>query len=574
MQRRAFLGGALLPFASRGLAQPAQNAAAIPVFADIAQKAGVRFRCDGSPTSQKYLPEAMVGGVAMFDYDGDGRLDLFFVNGAAIDDPMPVGKAPDKSAPRFWNRLYHNNGNGNFTDVTESAGVKGHSYGMGVAVGDYDNDGRPDLFVTNYGRDILYHNNGDGTFTDVTDRAGVGGGGWSTSACFVDYDQDGWLDLLVSRYVLWDFANNPHCGGYKPGERGYCHPDQFKPATHLLYRNNRDGTFSDVSRESGLAAHPGYGLGVAFNDYDGDGRPDLFIANDNSAQQLFRNLGNGKFEEVALSAGLAFDEDGRTFSGMGVDFADYNNDGWPDVMISTLANERYAIFENRKGSFVYATGPSGLGAISATHSGWGLRFFDFDNDGWKDLFVGQGHVMDNVESTFPGLRYLEPPVMIHNERGILRDVSKASGEPFRIPRAMRGVAFGDIDSDGMIEIAVNVLNGPAMLLKAQPVAGNHWLLINTVGSESNRDGIGARVRLVSGSGWEQFGLVTTAGSYLSASDKRVHFGLGREKSIALLEVLWPSGAKQRLENVAADQTLTVREPARPAAKPTGAQHEL
>jgi hypothetical protein len=530
------------------------------VFDDIAEKAGIAFRCDGSPTSQKYLIETMVGGVAMFDYDGDGRLDLFFVNGAALDDPMPRGKARDKSHPRFWNRLYHNNGDGTFTDVTESAGVKGHSFGMGVAVGDYDNDGRPDLYVTNFGQNILYHNNGDGTFTDVTKKAGVGGGGWSASACFVDYDRDGWLDLLVSRYMLWDFAGNPHCGGYEPGKRAYCHPDQFKPATHLLFRNNRDGTFSDVSRESGIGNFPGYGLGVAVNDYDRDGWPDLLIANDNRPQQLFRNVKNGKFDEIGLVSGVALDENGRTFSGMGVDFEDFNNDGWPDIVITALANERYALFENRKGSFVYQTGPSRLGAISSTHSGWGVKFFDYDNDGWKDLFIAQGHVLDNVELTLPGIRYSEPPVMIRNNRGILEDVSARSGAPFQVPHASRGVAFGDIDNDGVIELAVNVLNGPAMLLKARS-NGNHWLLVNTVGRKSNRDGIGARVRLVTESGGEQHGYVTTTGSYLSASDKRAHFGLGQDKMLSLLEIAWPSGIIQRLEKIAADQILTVREPA-------------
>jgi hypothetical protein len=549
VNRRTFLAGFL-----------AQPAVRLPVFDDIAAKAGITFRCDGSPTSQKYLIETMVGGVAMFDYDGDGRLDLFFVNGAALDDPMPRGKTPDKSHARFWNRLYRNNGNGTFRDVTEAAGVKGHSYGMGVAVGDYDNDGRPDLYVTNFGQNILYHNNGDGTFTDVTKRAGVGGGGWSASSCFVDYDNDGWLDLLVTRYMQWDFAGNPHCGGYEPGRRAYCHPDQFKPAAHILYRNNRDGTFNDVSRESGIGNHPGYGLGVAFNDYDSDGWPDLLIANDNSPQQLFRNLRNGKFEEVALAAGIAYDENGRTFSGMGTDFADYNNDGWPDIVITDLANERYAIFDNRKGSFVYQTGSTGLGAISSTHSGWGCKFFDYDNDGWKDLFIAQGHVLDNVGLTLPGIEYNEPPVMIRNNRARFEDVSARSGEPFRVARASRGVAFGDLDNDGMTEIAVNVLNGPAMVLKAKP-NGSHWLLVNTIGRTSNRDGIGAKVRLVTESGAQQHGFVTTAGSYMSASDKRVHFGLGQDKVVALLEITWPSGIVQRLEKIAADRIITVREPA-------------
>jgi hypothetical protein len=555
VKRRSFLAGALLS----GIPLRAQT---LPVYRDIAQKAGVDFRCNGSPTSQKYLMESMVGGVAMLDFDGDGLLDLFFVNGAALQDPMAPGQQPDKSDPRFWNRLYRNNGNGTFTDCTETACLKGTGFGMGAAVGDFNNDGHPDLFVTQFGRNILYRNNGDGTFSDVTAAAGVGGTGWHTSACFVDYDRDGWLDLLVARYMEWDFAKNPYCGDHKPGGRVYCHPNQFKPTSSLLYHNNRDGTFTDVSKESGIAGATGYGLGVAFNDFDRDGWPDLLIANDNSSQQLFRNLGNGRFEENALAAGLAYDENGRTFSGMGVDFADYDNDGWPDVLISDLANERYAVFQNKNGAFNYVTGPSGLGAISATHSGWGLKFFDYDNDGWKDVFIAQGHVMDNVQKSYPGLRYEEPAVMIRNNRGRFEDVSAQSGEPFRQAIAGRGAAFGDIDNDGQIEIAVNVLNGRAMILKNTANSVNHWLQIDTVGSASNRDGIGAKIRLISTSGQQQFGYVSTAGSYLSASDKRVHFGLGADTTAALIEIVWPSGIKQKLENVQGDRILTVKEPTR------------
>ncbi len=302
----------------------------------------------------------MPGGVAMFDYDGDGRMDLYFVNGAKLDDSMLPGKPPDKTDPRFWNRLYHNNGDGTFTDVTEKAGVRGLGYGMGAAVGDYDNDGHADLYVTNFGRNILYHNNGDGTFTDVTEKAGVAGSGWSSSACFVDYDRDGWLDLIVTRYLDWDFDKNFWCGPREPGYRGYCHPGSFKKTTHLVFHNNGDGTFTDVSKECGIGTVPGYGLGIAFNDYDRDGWPDILIANDNVPEQLFHNLRNGKFGEVALREGLAYDEDGRTFSGMGVDFDDYDNDGWPDVVIGALANEKYALFKNRKGAFEYISGTSGL----------------------------------------------------------------------------------------------------------------------------------------------------------------------------------------------------------------------
>ncbi len=532
----------------------------LPIFRDVTARSRIDFVSNGSATSQKYLIETMVGGVAMFDYDGDGRLDLYFVNGAKLEDPQPTGKPPDKSDPRFWNRLYHNNGDGTFTDVTEKAGVRGHSYGMGVAVADYDNDGRPDLYVTNFGRNILYHNNGDGTFTDVTEKAGVEGGGWSSSACFLDYDRDGWLDLVVSRYLDWDFGNNPWCGQRQPGYRAYCHPASFKTVSHLLFHNNRDGTFTDVSKESGIAAAPGFGLGVAFNDYDRDGWPDILIANDNIPEQLFQNLGNGKFKERALALGLAYDEDGHTFSGMGADFNDYNNDGWPDVFIGALGNERYALFRNVKGAFEYVTGPSGVGTITMTHSGWGLKFIDYDNDGWKDLFVAQGHVMDNIEVTSPALHYLEPMLLMRNNRGKFEDVSAVSGDPFRVRRASRGVAFGDLDNDGFIDAAVNCLNGPAMILRNEGGNGHHWLLIDTVGTASNRDGIGAHIRIVAESGQEQYGIVTTAGSYQSANDKRVHFGLGTDKGVRLLEITWPSGRVQTLEKIAADQILRVREP--------------
>lgn len=502
----------------------------------------------------------MVGGVAVFDFDGDGRLDIFFVNGAKLDDPMAPGKVPDKSDARYWNRLYRNNKDGTFTDVTKKAGVQGHSYGMGAAVGDYNNDGRPDLFVTNVGRNILYKNNGDGTFTDLTTEAGVAGGGWSTAACFVDYDRDGHLDLIVARYLDWDFSQNIWCGERRPGYRSYCHPDKFKPVAHLLYRNNGNGRFEDVTRKTGIAESPGKGLGVAVNDFDADGWPDIAVANDSFPQQLFRNRHNGSLQEVGLATGLAFDDSGRTFAGMGIDFADFDNDGWPDVFINALANQKYALFRNQKGAFEYVSGPTNVGQISALHSGWGTKFVDVDNDGWKDLFVAQGHVMDNISLTQSWVKYLEPPALMRNKRGKFEDVSHDSGEPFKLTLAARGAAFGDVDNDGSVDVAINCNNGPAVVLRNDGGTNNHWILINTVGATSNRDGIGAEVLLVSESGTRQHGTVSAGSSYLSASDKRVHFGLGADKRIKLLQITWPSGIVQRLENVAADQVLTVREP--------------
>jgi hypothetical protein len=530
------------------------------LFADVTARTGIRFINQASPTARKYLIESMTGGVAIFDYNGDGRQDIFLVNGARLTDPMPPGAQPDKSDERFWNRLYRNNGDGTFTDVTVKAGVQGTGYGMGAAVGDYDNDGQPDLYVTNVGGNILYHNNGDGTFTDVTAQAGVAGAGWSAGAMFIDYDRDGKLDLFVSRYLKWDFSMDIWCGGQTAKSRAYCHPDQFQRITHLLFHNDGHGKFTDVSAKAGFSEHPGKGLGVAMNDFDHDGWPDIFVANDSAPQQLFRNRGDGIFEEVAVERGAAYDADGHRFSGMGADFTDYDNDGWSDLFANALASERYAIFHNLKGTFDYVSDSSGVGKASIFHSGWGAKFIDYDNDGWKDLFVGQGHVMDNIELTHPNLRYLEPPLLLHNEKGKFTDVSNSAGPAFRSARAARGVAFGDLNNDGWIDAVLNCNNGSPMILENQRVGGNHWLLIDTIGTVSNRDGIGASIHVVSASGLNEYGYVTTAGSYLSASDKRVHFGLGRDKSAKVVEITWPSGKVQRQENVSADQILRLVEP--------------
>ena len=545
----------------RAVAQ-SEAASASPriTFVDETARSGVRFQSDVSKTSEKYLIESMVGGVAMLDFNADGWLDLFFVNGAALADPMPEGARPDKSAPRYWNRLYRNNGDGTFADVTEKAGVAGHSYGMGAVAGDYDNDGHPDLYVTNFGKNILYHNNGDGTFTDVTEEAGVAGDGWGAGAAFLDYDRDGHLDLFVARYLVWDFPLSPCCGKDQVGSCMYCHPQIFRPLSHLLFRNRGDGTFTDVSRQSGVEASPGKGLGVAVDDFDRDGWPDVFVANDSFPQQLFHNNGDGTFTETALVLGLAYDEDGKTFAGMGTDFGDYDNDGWPDIFVNALAHQRYALFRNDGGSFEYASGPTEVSRITLSQSGWGTKFVDFDNDGWKDLLVGQGHVIDNIELLKPSVRYLQPLLLMRNLGGRFEDVSKQAGTAFQVPLAARGVAFGDLNNDGRLDLAVNCNNGPALLLRNTSPPENHWLLVNTVGTSSNREGIGATLRLVSGSGREQRAFVSTASSYFSSNDKRVHFGLGRERTIRLLEISWPNGVVQRLQGVQPDQILTVREP--------------
>jgi enediyne biosynthesis protein E4 len=563
INRRSFLSLALATPSLRSIFAQTAKGTNLPQFADVTARSGVNFKHEASLTSEKYLPESMGAGVAMFDYDNDGYLDLFFVNGALLRDPMPRGAAPDKSQPRFWNRLYRNNRDGTFTDVTDKAGLQGRLYGMGVATGDYDNDGNMDLLVTNLGGNTLYRNNGDGTFTDVTAKAGVAGSGWCTGACFVDYDRDGLLDLIVTRYLEWDFASNVYCGLHRPGYRDYCHPDQFKPISHLVYHNNGDGTFRDVSKQSGIGSSLGKGLGIAINDFDQDGWPDVFVANDSFPEQLFRNNHNGTFTEVGLTSGVAYDQNGKVFAGMGADFADYDNDGWPDIFVNALANQKYALFRNNKGLFEDVTDRSGVGGITMLHSGWGTKLIDYDNDGWLDLFVAQGHVMDNIELTDPSLHYREPVLLLKNTRtGRFTDVSRESGPIFEVMLSARGAAFGDLNNDGSVDIVINCNNGRAVILRNQGSTGNYWLLVNLIGTRSNRDGTGTRLRLVAEDGSEQHAFASTAGSYLSANDKRVHFGLGKSSKVKLLEVTWPSGIVQRVESIAANQILPVCEPSR------------
>jgi hypothetical protein len=535
-----------------------QHSDSAPRFVDIAAKCGIHFEGVASHTSKKYLLETMGSGVALFDYDNDGRLDIFAVNGTSLADPTPKETIPQKDGPPSWNRLYHQKPDGTFEDVTEKAGLQGAGYGMGVVVGDYDNDGYEDLYVTAYGGNKLYHNNGDGTFSDVTSKAGVSGSGWSTSAAWVDLDNDGKLDLVVLRYLKWDF-DDIYCGEHTEGGRAYCHPDTFPAVNPLVFHNDGNGHFTEISDQIGINK-PGKGLGIAIADYDRDGHIDLFVANDSMVEFLYHNKGNGSFEETGLTTQVAVDDNGQTYAGMGTDFADYDNDGYADLVVDNLANQKYALYKNnRDGSFTYVSQTLGLARISLLHSGWGLRFFDYDNDGWKDLVIAQGHDLDTIQKTFPQLRYREPMLLLHNNHHQFEDVSSHAGPAFQEPWIGRGLATGDIDNDGRVDVVVTTNGGPLHLLHNETVSRNHWLILKLVGHKSNRDAIGAMVKVTTAQG-SRYGTVTTSSSYLSSSDKRLHFGLGASASATSIEILWPRGERQSLRNVKSDQILKVDEP--------------
>lgn len=551
------------------LAQPSVSTLAETVdqppakFVDLSTTSGIHFMHQALHTSRKYLLETMGSGVALFDCDGDGRLDIFFPNGAPYTDPTPKGTIPHKEGPQDWDRLYRQLPDGTFEDVTEKSGVKGTGYDMGVAAADYDNDGREDLFVTGYGGNHLFHNEGNCVFTDVTDVAGVGGGGWSSSAAWVDLDNDGLLDLVVLRYVTWDW-NDIWCG--QPDNRGICHPDLFPPVKMLVYHNNGNGRFTEIADKLGLGK-PAKALGISIADYDRDGRPDIFVANDSMEEFLFHQKPDGTFEEVGLEAGTAVNGDGGTYAGMGVDFADYDNDGYPDIVVTDLANQRYALYHNQKdGSFNYVTDNTQLGKITQLHSGWSVRFLDFDNDGRKDLLIAQGHDMDTVQQSFPMLRYREPMMLLRNTGHGFNDVSSNSGAVFKDAWVGRGMAIGDINNDGRIDAVVSTNGGPAHVLMNETATGNHWLTLKLVGHKSNRDGIGAEVKLTTGTGsqWVRAG---SSGGYMSSSDKRVHFGLGADSSAREVEIRWPGGNVQLLKNVPGDRMITVDEPLQGVTSP-------
>jgi enediyne biosynthesis protein E4 len=552
------LGLGALGLAAGGLASAPTPA---PIrFENIATKAGVNFITRNSPTPNKNQIETMVAGVALLDYDGDGWLDIYLVNGAAIPSLQ-------KESPAYWNRLYRNNHDGTFTDVTERAGLAGAGYGMGVAVGDYDNDGRPDIFLANVTGNQLFHNNGDGTFTDVTAKAGLAGAEmngkkmWSAGAGWFDYNNDGNLDLFVVNYCAWEVNKDPYCH-VKSGVRGYCDPKLYASLHNTLYRNNGDGTFTDVSKETGISAHMGKGMSVSFADYDGDGFLDAFVANDTTPGFLFHNLGGKKFEEVGTEAGVAYAPDGVALSGMGSDFRDVNNDGRPDIWYTAVERSTFPLLLNQgNGEFDDVTQASGLESTREM-SGWGNGIFDFDNDGWKDLFVVRANVLDNI-SVLGSRKYPEPNSVFRNlGNGKFADVSASAGSDFQEAAAHRGVAFGDLFNDGHIDAVVTVLGGPVKILRNITDNGNHWILLKLVGRKSNRMGIGAQIHLTTEDGLSQWNEATTAVGYAASSDSRVHFGWGKNRIIKDLEIRWPSGIKQVLHDVAADQILTVEEPRR------------
>jgi hypothetical protein len=543
---------------------PIMVAAAGPVastirFEEISGRAGLKFVTDSSPTPNKNQPETMVSGVALLDYDGDGYLDVYLVNGAAI----PSLK---KESSKYYNRLFHNNGNLTFTDVTEKAGLAGEGYGMGAAVGDYDNDGRPDLFLANVTRNQLFRNKGDGTFEEVTAKAGVEGGVldgrkmWSVAAGWFDYNNDGLLDLFVSNYCKWEVNKDPVClaGGRV---RAYCHPNNYGPLPNTLYRNNGDGTFTDVSSQTGIAASLGKGMGVVFADYDGDGFPDVFVANDNSPNFLFHNIGGKRFEEVALEAGVAYDESGRAVSGMGAEFRDINNDGKPDIWHTAIEHEMFPLFVNAgNGSFQNMTGRSGLAPQTYQMSGWSNAVGDLDNDGWKDLFVARGNVLDNVAEV-AARQYGEPNGVFRNLGNTkFENVTASAGADFQKPAPHRGAVLGDLDNDGRLDAVVTVLNGEAKLFHNVSENGNHWILFRLAGTKSNRMGIGAHVKVTGDDGRVQYNDATTSSGFAASSDPRVHFGLGASKRVREAEIKWPSGARQVLRDLDADRIVPVEEP--------------
>lgn len=519
-------------------------------FSEVTSEAGVQFKHEDGRSGAKYYLEPIGAGAAWFDYDRDGDIDIYFVNGA--DLPGMHSVVPPTNA------LYRNNGDGTFSDVTIQAGVADGSYGFSCAVGDFDNDGFPDLYVANFGPNVLYHNNRDGTFTDVTVRAGVGDTLWGASAAFADYDNDSDLDLYVANYVAFELENNPQCG--ELNVRTYCSPTNFEGTPSVLYQNNGDGTFTDVTREAGVFNPNGKGMGIVWCDYDNDHDLDLFVANDLEADWLYRNQGDGVFTEVALFSGVAVDETGSAYSSMAPVFGDIDNDGWFDLVVTNFSGEPNAVYRSdRNGLFADITYRSGIGAQTLMRLSWGADFADFDNDGLVDLFIATGDLNDNIHLINPNLTYAQQNQLFRNTGNItFEDVSNQSGEGLLLKKVSRGAAFGDYDNDGDIDVIVTNCHQPPNLLRNDSAHLNHWLSFTTVGVQSNRDGIGTRIKVVVG-GKSQIREVKSGGSYPSHSDMRLHFGLGQSDMADLVEIRWPSGFVERFENVRGNRFLTATE---------------
>ncbi|HEV2396808.1 MAG TPA: CRTAC1 family protein [Candidatus Sulfotelmatobacter sp.] len=514
----------------------------------------IDFKLDSNESPEHHAPETMAGGVAVFDYNNDGKLDIFFTNGANL-------KTLKKDSPKYYNRLFENDGHGHFKDVTAKAGLAGTGFDTGVAIADYDNDGYEDIFLAGVHRNTLYHNNGDGTFTDVTEKAGLNkpdpeyGPLWAVAGAWIDVNNDGLLDLVVINYLKWDFTHEPVCVGY--GHQDYCHPKMYKPTPNQLFINNGDGTFRNASVEAGFRKHPGKGMGVAMADADMNGRMDLMVPNDKLMNSYYKNLGGGKFDEVAFEENVALREDGVYISGMGTDFRDLDNDGYPDIVIVALDGETFPIFKNTgKGSFTEVTRESGMTKMSLPMSGYSPNIADFDNDGWKDIFVSRGHVQSLASTNLP----IEQPNTVFRNLGGMKfaPLTAEAGFTAQPPSRHRGAAVGDFNGDGKLDVVVNALNAPAEIWMNQSPDANHWIEFKLQGTKSNHDGIGARIKVVTKSG-AQYNHMTTSCGYASSSAGPVHFGLGANATVDSVEIHWPSGIVQTMKDVAGDRVVLVKE---------------
>ena len=556
LTRRQFIKGLSVTGARSWLGSVAgvPQAAPRPLFADVPSSAsGITWRHVNGRSSEYYLPETTGAGCAFLDYDNDGWMDIYLVNSGKCDFFSPN--------PPLHNALYQNNRNGTFTDVTAGARVAGGGYGMGAAVGDYDGDGWPDLYLTQYGRSVLYHNNRDGTFTDVTERAGVAAAGWGSSAVWFDYDNDGRVDLFVCRFVNFERTKNKFCGNERTAERYYCIPNAYEPSHSWLFHNNGDGTFTDVSQESGIAKALGKAWGVVATDVNNDGWMDLFVANDTMANFLFLNKGNGKFEEMGVASGVGYSQDGRPRSGMGVDSADFDQDGWQDLFVTNVDQEMYSIYHNNQDlTFDDLAVPMGLGQTTRLLSGWGVKFFDYDNDGDLDLFIANGHPDDKIEEHSSHVMYKEPLLLFHNNGQRLENVSAKAGPTFERSFAARGMAVGDFNNDGGLDVLVAVNGGVPLLLRNVAAPENHWLGIRLIGKKSNPDAIGARITWQAGN-LKRGRLKVGGGSYLSSHDPREVLGIGKRTKIDKLEIRWPQpgGRTETFTDPPIDRYITITE---------------